>query len=65
MAEALGIDIGSYKTVLASFKNGRVDTVISDSSHKSTPSIIAFTDQERLIGDSAQNQMKRNMKNTL
>lgn len=65
MTEALGIDIGSYKTVLASFHHKNVEIILSDSSNKSTPSILAFTEQERLVGDAAQNQMKRNFVNTL
>ena len=63
--EALGIDIGSQKTVLTQIKGGGVDVVLSDSSNRSTPSIIGYTAEERLIGDSAINQMKKNFKNTL
>ena len=64
-SDALGIDSGSYKTVLACIKNKGVEIVLSESSSKWTPSIAAFTETERLIGDSAQNQMKKNFKNTL
>ena len=65
MVDAIGIDIGAYKTVLASIKQRGIEIVLSDSSGKWTPSLVAYTDQERLIGDSAQNQMKKNFKNTL
>jgi heat shock protein 4 len=63
--EALGIDIGSQKTVLTKIAKGGVEIVLSDSSNRATPSIIGYTAEERLIGDSAVNQMKKNFKNTM
>lgn len=65
MSDALGIDAGSYKTVLACVKQRGIEIVLSETSGKSTPTIAGYTDAERLIGDSAVNQMKRNFKNTL
>ena len=65
MVDAIGIDAGSYKTVLACIKQKGIEIVLSETSGKSTPTIAAFTDAERLIGDSAVNQMKKNYKNTL
>jgi len=53
---AIGVDIGSSKAVLAAVKRGGIDIILSDSSNKQTPLIVAFTDEERLIGDSAINQ---------
>mmetsp|Transcript_3646 Transcript_3646/g.6206 ORF Transcript_3646/g.6206 Transcript_3646/m.6206 type:complete len:392 (-) Transcript_3646:1332-2507(-) len=65
MTDAIGIDAGSYKTVLACVKQRGIEIVLSETSAKWTPTIVAFTDQERLIGDAAVNQMKKNFKNTL
>jgi len=65
MNDALGIDAGSSKTVLACVKQRGIEIVLSETSGKSTPTVAAYTDQERLIGDSAVNQSKRNFKNTL
>ena len=65
MSDALGIDAGSSKTVLACVKQRGIEIVLSESSGKSTPTIAGYTDQERVIGDSAVNQMKRNFKNTM
>ena len=66
MVDALGIDIVSYKTVLSSIDNHRgVQIVLSESSGKSIPTLVACTPGERLIGDSAQNQFKKNFINTL
>jgi len=65
MSDALGIDTGSYKTVLGCVKKRGIEIVLSETSSKSTPTLAAFTPEERLIGDSAGNQMKKNFKNTL
>ena len=65
MVDAIGIDTGSYKTVLGVVKKGGIEIVLSETSAKSTPTISAFTPEERLIGDPAVNQQKKNFKNTL
>ena len=65
MSDALGMDVGSYKTVFACMKNNGIEIVLSESSGKSTPTLVAYTDAERLIGDQANNQIRKNFKNTL
>jgi molecular chaperone DnaK (HSP70) len=65
MVDAIGIDAGSYKTVLACVKQRGIEIVLSETSGKWTPTIAGYTAQERLIGDSAVNQMKKNFKNTM
>lgn len=65
MADAIGIDAGTYKTVLACVKQRGIEIVLSESSGKWTPTIVAYTDSERIIGDAAVQQMKKNFKNTL
>lgn len=64
MADAIGIDCGTYKTVLGCVKQRGIEIVLSETTAKSTPTIAAFTAEERLIGDAAVNQMKRNFKNS-
>jgi molecular chaperone DnaK (HSP70) len=64
MVDAIGIDAGSYKTVLACVKQRGIEIVLSETSSKWTPTIAGFTEQERLVGDAAINQMKKNFKNT-
>ena len=44
MADALGIDVGSYKSVLACVQSRGIEIVLSESSGKSTPSLAAYTD---------------------
>ena len=65
MSDAIGIDAGSYKTVLACVKSRGIEIVLSETSSKWTPTTVAYTDQERLLGDAAINQMKKNFKNSM
>jgi len=65
MCDAIGIDVGSYKTVLACVKQRGIEIVLSETSEKVTPTVAAYTEQERVIGASAVNQQKRNFKNTV
>lgn len=65
MTDAIGIDAGTYKTVLACVKQRGIEIVLSESSSKWTPTIAAYTDSERVVGDAAASQMKKNFKNTL
>lgn len=65
MVDAIGIDTGSYKTVLGCVKQRGIEIVLSETSSKSTPTLAAFTPEERLIGDSGNNQFKKNFKNTM
>ena len=65
MSDAIGIDAGSYKTVLACVKQRGIEIVLSETSSKWTPTNVAYTAQERVIGDAANNQMKKNFKNTM
>ena len=65
MVDAIGIDTGSYKTVLGCVRQKGIEIVLSESSSKFTPTIAAFTPEERLIGDSGVFQFKKNFKNSL
>jgi heat shock protein 4 len=61
----IGVDIGSLKSVLAAVRKGGIDIILSDTTSKQIPMVVAFTDEERTIGDAAMNQQKKNFKNTL
>ena len=41
------------------WQNDRVEIIANDMGNKTTPSYVAFTDSERLIGDAAKNQVRR------
>jgi L1 cell adhesion molecule like protein len=61
----LGIDLGTTYSAAAVWKNGRVEVIANDQGNRTTPSYVAFTDTERLVGDAAKNQSAMNPKNTV
>ena len=62
---ALGIDLGTTYSCVAVWQNGQADIIPNESGNRTTPSIVSFTNKERLIGDAAKNQMVKNYKNTV
>ena len=65
MGIAAGFDVGTTYSVAAVFQNERVEVIANDQGNRTTPSYVAFTDSERLIGDSAKNQASMNPENTV
>ncbi|GMF01197.1 unnamed protein product [[Candida] boidinii] len=65
MSKAVGIDLGTTYSCVAHFSNDRVDIIANDQGNRTTPSFVAFTDSERLIGDAAKNQAAMNPANTV
>ena len=62
---SIGIDLGTTYSCVGVWQNDQVQIVANDQGINTTPSYVAFTDTERLIGDTAKNQTARNPKNTV
>ena len=62
---SIGIDLGTTYSCVGIFRDDRIEIIANDQGNRTTPSFVAFTDTERLIGDAAKNQVAMNPHNTV
>lgn len=62
---AIGIDLGTCMSAVGVYQNGKVEIIANDQGNRITPSMVSFTETERLVGDSARNVAISNPTNTI
>jgi len=61
----IGIDLGTTYSCVGVWQNDRVEIIASDVGNRTVPSWVSFTNEERLVGDSAKGVAATNVKNTV
>jgi L1 cell adhesion molecule like protein len=61
----IGIDLGTTFSCLGVWQNNKVEIIANDQGNRTTPSYVAFTENERIVGNGAKNQCAQNPSNTV
>ena len=62
---AIGIDLGTTYSCVGIFQHDRIEIIANDQGNRTMPSVVAFNDKERLIGEAAKTQIASNPKNSI
>ncbi|KAK4284156.1 hypothetical protein QN277_001025 [Acacia crassicarpa] len=62
---AIGIDLGTTYSCVAVWQHDRAEIIVNDQGNRTTPSYVAFTDTQRMVGDAAKNMAAHNPTNTV
>jgi len=62
---SVGIDLGTTYSCVGVFRDNEVQIIANDQGNRTTPSYVAWTEEERLLGDAAKNQVASNPTNTV
>jgi len=62
---AIGIDLGTTYSCVGVWRDNRCEIIANDQGNRTTPSFVAFSNDERIIGDGAKNQAAMNPSNTV
>ena len=65
MSKIIGIDLGTTNSCVAIMENGTTKVIENSEGARTTPSIVAYTDNEILVGATAKRQAVTNPKNTI
>ncbi len=65
MAKVIGIDLGTTNSCVAIMDGAQPRVIENAEGARTTPSIVGYTDDERLVGQSAKRQAVTNPENTI